>query len=90
MLIKLNNFGAQHLNKPRYLFHSFCCTTRCIFEPLSVFEPGFSMDKYGIQLTVYYCMHGTFGKQQVGDFEERCTNYEMAFTLVSTVIEYVC
>ena len=29
------------------LFLSFCCTTRCIFEPMCVFEPGFNTDKYG-------------------------------------------
>ena len=44
--IKLNNFGTRHLNEPRHLFHSFCCTTQCIFEPLQVYEPGFNMDKY--------------------------------------------
>ena len=46
--IKLNNFDTQHLNGPRYLFPSFCCTTWRIFEPLCVYEPGFSMDKYGM------------------------------------------
>ena len=46
--IKFNNFGSQHLNGPRHLFHSFCCTTWRIFEPLRVYEPGFNMDKYGI------------------------------------------
>ena len=52
--INFNNFGTWRLNGPRHLFHSFCCTTWCIFEPLCVyeplcvFEPGFNMDKYGI------------------------------------------
>ena len=45
--IKFNNFGTQGLNGPRHLFHSFCCTTRHIFEPLHVYEPGFNTDKYG-------------------------------------------
>ena len=47
---KFNNFGTQRLNGPRHLFHSFCCTTRRIFEPLHrvhVYEPGFNTDKYG-------------------------------------------
>ena len=47
MFIKFNNFGTQHLNEPRCLFHLFCCTTQHIFEPLHVYEPGFNTDKYG-------------------------------------------
>ena len=54
--IKFNNFGTQHLNGPRRLFLSFCCTTRRIFEPLRVFEPGFNMDKYGICLAKLLCL----------------------------------
>ena len=53
--IKFNNFGTQHLNGPRRLFLSFCCTTRRIFEPLHVFEPGFNMDKYGILINILSC-----------------------------------
>ena len=45
--IKFNNFGTRHLNGPKHLFYSFCCTTRHIFEPLRVYEPGFNTDKYG-------------------------------------------
>ena len=45
--INFNNFGIRYLNGPRCLFHSFCCTTQCIFEPLRVYEPGFNRDKYG-------------------------------------------
>ena len=45
--IKFNNFGTRHLNGPRHLFLSCCSTTRHIFAPLCVFEPGFNMDKYG-------------------------------------------
>ena len=45
--IKFNNFGTWRLNGPRHLFHSFCCTTRSVFEPLRVYEPGFNTDKYG-------------------------------------------
>ena len=44
---KFNNFGTRQLNGPRHLFISFCCTIRCIFEPLRVYEPGFNTDKYG-------------------------------------------
>ena len=44
--IKFNNFGTWHLNKPRGLFHSFCCTNQYIFEPLHVHELGFNTDKY--------------------------------------------
>ena len=47
VFIKFNNFGTRSLNEPRHLFHSFCCTTQRIFEPLGVYEPGFNMDKYG-------------------------------------------
>ena len=47
---KFNNFGTRRLNGPRRLFHSFCCTTRRIFEPLHVYEPGFNTDKYGIPI----------------------------------------
>ena len=46
IFIKFNNFGTWHLNKPRGLFHSFCCTTQYIFEPLHVYELCFNMDKY--------------------------------------------
>ena len=46
VFIKLNNFDTWHLNGPRHLFHSFCCTTQRIFESLCIYEPGFSMDKY--------------------------------------------
>ena len=46
MFIKLDNFGLQHLNRSRHLFHSFCCTTCHIFEPLHVYESSFNMDKY--------------------------------------------
>ena len=52
-LIKFNNLGTQHLNEPRHLFHSFCCATQCIFEPLRVYEPVFNTDKYGIFQTLY-------------------------------------
>ena len=40
--IKFNNFGTWHLDGPRHLCHSFCCTTRCIFEPMCVYDPGFN------------------------------------------------
>ena len=50
--INFNNFGTWRLNGPWHLFYSFCCTTRCIFEPLRVFEPGFNTDKYGICVEV--------------------------------------
>ena len=54
--IKLNNFDTRRLNDPRRLFHSFCCTTRRIFEPLRVYEPGFNTDKYGMYILVEgYC-----------------------------------
>ena len=46
IFIKFNNFGTQHLNEPRSLFHSFCCITWHIFELLRVHEPSFNMDKY--------------------------------------------
>ena len=52
VFIKFNNFGTRCLNGPRRLFHSFYCTTRRIFEPLRVYEPGFNMDKYGMCSTV--------------------------------------
>ena len=52
-LIKFNNLGMQHLYEPRRLFHSFCCATRCIFEPLCVYELVFNTDKYGIFQTLY-------------------------------------
>ena len=48
--IKFSNFGTQCLNGPRHLFHSFCCTTQHIFEPLRVYEPGFNMDKYSMHV----------------------------------------
>ena len=35
--IKFNNFVTRSLNGPRRLFHSICCTTRHIFEPLHVY-----------------------------------------------------
>ena len=53
MFIKFNNFGTQHLNGPSCWFHSFCCTTRHIFEPLHVYEPGFNMDKYGMSFCTF-------------------------------------
>ena len=53
--IKFNNFGTRHLIQPRNLFHSFCCTSRCIFEPLSVYELGFNTDKYG-KLIYFYIL----------------------------------
>ena len=34
-ILTLNNFDTQPLNRPRHLFHSFCCTTQCMFEPMS-------------------------------------------------------
>ena len=52
--IKLNNFGTWRLNGPRRLFLSLFCTTRCIFEPLCVFEPGYNTDKYGSYIAIYY------------------------------------
>ena len=48
--IRFNNFGTWRLNGPRHLFHSFCCTTRCAFKPLRVYEPAFNMDKYDIYI----------------------------------------
>ena len=48
--IKLNSFGTRRLNGLRRLLHSFCCTSRHIFEqPLRVYEPGFNTDKYGTE-----------------------------------------
>ena len=55
--IKFNNFGTRHLNGPRHLFLSFCCTTQRIFEPLRVFEPGFNMHKYGTLLAIFNKPH---------------------------------
>ena len=52
--IKFNNFGTQHLNRPRHSLHSFCCTTRHTFEPLHVYEPVFNMDKY-VYMVVSIC-----------------------------------
>ena len=52
--IKPNNSSTWHLNGPRHLFLSFCCTTQHIFGPLQVYEPGFNMDKYGSLITTYY------------------------------------
>ena len=49
--IKSSHFDIRHLNKPRRLFPSFCCTTQCIFEPLRVYEPCFNTDKYGIYMS---------------------------------------
>ena len=53
---KLNNFGTWRLNGPRRLFYSFCCTTRHIFEPLCVYEPGFNTDKYGNNFNCIMCI----------------------------------
>ena len=55
--IKLNNYDTWRLNGPRRLFPSFCCTTRHIFEPLHVYEPGFKTDKYGIQTHIRAYIH---------------------------------
>ena len=43
MFIKINNFGIQHLNGYRHLFHPFCYTTRIVFEPLHVYKLSFNM-----------------------------------------------
>ena len=43
MFIKINNFGIQHLNGSRHLFHSFYYTTRIVFEPLHVYKLSFNM-----------------------------------------------
>ena len=43
MFIKINNFGIQHLNGSRHLFHLFCHTTRIVFEPLHVYKLSFNM-----------------------------------------------
>ena len=56
--IKFNNFGTRCLNEPRRLFLSFCCTTRRIFEPLRVFQPGFNTDKYGMYVIVVDTIYG--------------------------------
>ena len=45
--IKFNNFDSRRWNLLKHLFHSFYCTTQCIFEPLHVYEAGFNTDKYG-------------------------------------------
>ena len=50
---KFNNFGTQHLNGPRRLFHSFYYTTQRIFKSERVYEPGFNMDKYGTYIHTY-------------------------------------
>ena len=55
--IKFNNDGTWRLNEPRRLFHSFCCTTQLIFEPLRVYKPSFSTDKYSMCLSLYVHMH---------------------------------
>ena len=52
--IEFNNFATQRLNGPRHLFHLFCCTTRFMFEPLRVYEPGFNMDKYFPLMVMYF------------------------------------
>ena len=57
----INNFGTRHLNGPRHLFHSFCCTTRRIFEPLRVYELGFNSDKYGICIYIYIYIYISLG-----------------------------
>ena len=52
-MIKFNNFGTRCLNEPRRLFHSFCCNTWRIFEPLRVYEPGFNTHEYGMYVYMY-------------------------------------
>ena len=39
---------------PGVYFIYFCYTTRCIFEPLCVYEPSFNKDKYGTYSTTSY------------------------------------
>ena len=46
MFIKFNNFGTWRSNRLKHLFHSFCCTTQRIFEPLRVYKFNFNTDKY--------------------------------------------
>ena len=60
--IKFNNFETRRLNEPRHLFHSFCCTTGCIFDPLHVYESGFNTDKYGsgIMKCDQICQKGSY------------------------------
>ena len=58
MFIKFN-FGTQHLNRTRHLFHSFYSNTQCILDPLHVYKPGFNMDEYSLCVCVYVfvCVH---------------------------------
>ena len=39
-------FGTQHLNEPRHVFHSCCCSIWYVFELMHLYEPGFNKDKH--------------------------------------------
>ena len=54
--IRFNNFGTRHLNGPRRLFRSFCCTTWHFFEPLHVYKPNINTDKYGTCQMLYFIL----------------------------------
>ena len=79
--IKFNNFGTRHLNGPRHLFHSFCCTTRHLFEPLRVYEPGFNIDKYG----TYICSF-TIASSHVYTYIRHYINYIKKCELVICIL----
>ena len=67
--IKFNKCGTRHLNGLRHLFHLFCCTTQCIFEPLHVYEPGFNMDNYGAIIFVVVFIKKVLTQQVYIKFE---------------------
>ena len=75
--IKFNNFGTRHW--PRRLFHSFCCTTWCIFEPL--YEPGFNTDKYSISIILYWSCEEMGQARNTSDLFKICCWHNLCYKL---------
>ena len=72
--IKFHNFGSRRLNGPRHLFHSLCCTTQHIFEPLRVYEPGFNTDEYATYVSIYSYIYNAYVNHGDGDIHIQIEN----------------
>ena len=91
LLIKLNNFSTQHINSPRHLFHSFCCTTCCIFEPRVYMSPALLQINMVMHCLLHIFPHLPFANTMFSPTKiHTCINLWICTPMYMYINAYIC